>query len=74
MTDDTLTVDEWINTRLEAASQRPQLKEHSGAEPSPYVNLDKKEMTFPFLCSCGVTHQFCYTETPEGGRLEIILS
>lgn len=74
MTDNSITIDEWIESREAVASQRPQLKGHSNEEPLLYVNLHSSGMKFPFQCSCGVKHQFYYTETPEGFRLELLLS
>ena len=70
---DEMTIGEWVKARTELADgfRSLQLERQDDVECARTKVLDPNGETFPFQCSCGVTHQFEYTEN-EGARLLVV--
>lgn len=63
-----LTVAQWHESRLKADTHRRESEKQSRVVSALEKFLDPAGEMFPFQCTCGVTHQFSYSETPEGLR------
>lgn len=61
-----ISQDEYFRSRQEAVYRGRELQEHNDGESLMVKSLNPLGETFPFRCSCGVKHQFSYTQNEAG--------